>query len=83
MKFDTMTANAEVRIWDENSSESFFVTDSKTYNKHGEHVSKYDCFALSVACETEQDAIAEIVAEWADGYDGNAANIRAEIIMQN
>lgn len=81
MKFNTSTAKAEIRIWDDVTSDSFFVDDwGNTYNADGEKTQKWVWGHILDADSTgDAAAIQEIISDWAEDYDGDSCQIRAEI----
>jgi hypothetical protein len=84
MRFDTEKAIAEIRIWDEAASDSFFVgSDGNVYDENGkkDKGKTIDWGHLIGEDDTrDAEALTEIIADWSDGYDGDSSNIRAEIV---
>lgn len=82
-EFEPYLMIAEIRIWDECASDSFFVdADGNVYDKDGKKSKRRTSdwgHLIDDDGTNDAAAITEIIADWSDGYDGDASNIRAEI----
>lgn len=82
MKYDITTSTVEIRVWDESASASFFVDGAGTVYTAAGLISRKRTADWGHLVDGSDDAaaIAEIIADWADGYEGDPSMIRAEVI---
>jgi hypothetical protein len=78
----------KIRIWDEAASDTFYADEAgRVYDEQqklitGPGPARYAVSAAwgaIVEGETQETAAQAAIAEWAEGYDGDPSNIRAEV----